>query len=92
MVTTLRTTPSRGHSSWTEDYGLRHCEGYRVVGPRGLVGYVEEVHADELGEVRAIVVAGARRLLVSAPEIGSVDVDRELIRLTHTPQRPPRRR
>ncbi|HJV29162.1 MAG TPA: hypothetical protein VJ645_01460 [Gaiellaceae bacterium] len=47
---------------------------------------MEEVHADELGEVRAIVVAGARRLLVSTREIGSVDVDRELIRLTLTPQ------
>ena len=85
MATTLRKRPSR-RSSWTEDYGLRHCEGYRVMGPRGPAGYVEEVHTDELGEVRAIVVAGARRLLVSAREIGSVDVDRELIRLTHTPQ------
>ncbi len=85
MATVLRKTSAPGHPCWTDDYGLRHCEGYRVVGPRGHVGYVEEVRADELGEIRAIVVAGGRRLLVSAHEIGSVDVDSELIRLTQTP-------
>jgi hypothetical protein len=82
MATTLHETPSRRHSCWTKEYGLLHCEGYRVAGPRGPLGYVEEVRVDELGEVCAIVVAGARRLLVSAREIGSVDVDSELIRLT----------
>jgi hypothetical protein len=86
MATTLHETTSRRHSCWTEEYGLRHCEGYRVAGPRGPVGYVEEVRVDELGVLRAIVVAGARRLLVSAREIDSVDVDSELIRLKHVPR------
>jgi hypothetical protein len=31
------------HGVWTEDYCLRHCQGYRVCGPDGIVGYVEEV-------------------------------------------------
>ena len=85
MATTFHETPSRTHPCWTKEYGLRHCEGYRVAGPGGRVGYVEEVRVDELDEIRAIVVAGARRVLVSASEIGSVDVDSELIRLTHAP-------
>ena len=86
-MATLYEMPSRPHACWTEEYGLRHCEGYRVAGPGGPVGYVEEVRVDELGEIRAIVVAGARRLLVPAGEIGSVDVDSELIRLVHAPRR-----
>ena len=87
MVAATR-SPSRpaGHSCWTQSYGLRHCEGYRVVGPDGRVGYVEEVRFDPFDDLCAIVVGGARRLFVPRTEIESIDVDRELVRLTHQPR------
>lgn len=68
---------------WTAEAGLRHCEGFRVESPTGVVGYVEEVLLDDADEaVRALLVydsAGRRRVPVGA--IAWVDVARELIRL-----------
>jgi hypothetical protein len=87
MVTATRTpSPPAGRSCWTQSYGMRHCEGYRVVGPKGRVGYVEDVRLDPFDDVRAIVVGGARRLFVPRTEIESIDVDSELVRLTHQPR------
>ena len=35
--------PVRDHESWTHEYWLCHCEGYRVETSDGFVGFVEEV-------------------------------------------------
>ncbi len=32
-----------GHSCWSADYLLAHCEGYRVESDQGRLGYVEDV-------------------------------------------------
>lgn len=42
MTATLAHQSGR-HGIWTDDYCLRHCEGYSVRGPEGMVGFVEEV-------------------------------------------------
>lgn len=81
MTTAVEHGRRRRGAWFTTSYGLRHCEGYRVVGPHGLAGYVEEVRLDADGEARAIVVGGRGRRLVEAGRIRSVDVDAELVRL-----------
>jgi sporulation protein YlmC with PRC-barrel domain len=56
-VTTI--LPERIHRQgvWTDDYCLRHCQGYRVCGPDGTVGYVEEVRlSPEDDTVEALLV------------------------------------
>lgn len=42
---------------WTRDYWLGHCEGFRVDGPQGRVGFVETVLGPE-GEPEALLVRG----------------------------------
>lgn len=37
------TDPTQDESCWTEEYLLRHCEGYRVDSLDGHAGYVEEI-------------------------------------------------
>ena len=91
MASAIGTTPARGRSCWTAGYGLRHCEGYRVVGPLGSLGFVEEVSLDDFDDVRAIVVGGTRRVVVPRAAIESVDAESELVRLV-SPTRATRRR
>ena len=43
QVTEFSAELRRRHGIWTDDYCLRHCEGYRVRGHEGTVGIVEEV-------------------------------------------------
>jgi hypothetical protein len=81
MTSLTEKRPVGGHPCWTSGYGARHCEGYRVVGPQGWSGYVEEVRLDDLDAVRAIVVGGNRRLVLPAALIESIDVDSEVVRL-----------
>lgn len=85
MTAAVRHRPRRSSSWFTASYGLRHCEGYRVVGPQGPGGYVEEVRLDGEGQPVAIVVGGRRRRLVPAGQIRSVDDGAELVRLTSAP-------
>lgn len=37
------TDVARNHESWTREFWLCHCEGYRVETSVGFVGFVEEV-------------------------------------------------
>lgn len=74
-----RVTP-RVHGCWTERYTLRHCEGYRVVGPEGPAGYVDEIWTFEDGDVSGLIVeAPAQRLLVATEDIGTIDEAAELV-------------
>jgi hypothetical protein len=73
-------TTHRAHGCWTEGYALRHCEGYRVVGPDGLLGYVDEVWTFEDGDVSALIVASPpRRLLVPSEDVVTIDDGAELL-------------
>jgi hypothetical protein len=81
MASAIGTTPARGRSCWTAGYGLRHCEGYRVVGPHGSLGFVEDVRLDDFDDVCAIVVGGTPRVVVPSAAIKSIDAESELVRL-----------
>jgi hypothetical protein len=71
---------ARAHGCWTERYTLRHCEGYRVVGPDGPAGYVDEIWTFEDGDVSALIVeAPTQRLLVATEDIGTIDEAAELV-------------
>lgn len=66
MATVLEEAQER----WTEEYWLRHCRGFRVEGPDGWLGYVEEVLLDpEEHAPRALVVRGRRVIVVPVGEI-----------------------
>src|SRR5260221_9789273 len=55
---------------WSESYVLRHCTGFRVEGPSGLLGYVEEVVLDAEGNApEALLVRGTRTIEVPASRI-----------------------
>jgi hypothetical protein len=59
------------------DYWLRHCEGFRVDGSEGRLGFVEEVLARTEGPREPILAVragrlGRRRLLISSTEIAFV--------------------
>jgi hypothetical protein len=56
-------------SCWTEEFSLLHCEGFRVEGPDGELGYVEEVLLDAENVPEALVVRGTRRIVIPATEI-----------------------
>jgi hypothetical protein len=54
---------------WTPDYLLRHCEGYRVGGPGGNLGFVAEViETDDSLEFVVESRSGAFRLPADAVE------------------------
>jgi len=55
---------------WTEGYWLRHCTGFRVEGPEGQLGYVDDVLVDSEGSAPiALVVRGEYTTVVSVGEI-----------------------
>ena len=57
QVNQLSAELGRRHGIWTDDYCLRHCEGYRVRGPEGTVGFVEEAWlSPQDGTVEALLV------------------------------------
>ena len=85
MNSTLFEPPVR-RSCWTAMAGLRHCDGFRVVGPRGPVGYVEEVVFDDADDVAGLKVYGrGRRPNVFVRDILWVDVAAEVVRLRRDP-------
>ena len=49
-------TGAAAPSCWTTEYWLRHCDGYRVWGATGPIGYVETVLSTEDGEPHSLVV------------------------------------
>jgi hypothetical protein len=57
------------------DYWLRHCEGYRVDGAEGRIGFVDSIRQDADGASVLAVRAGRlgrRLLLVAASDVASV--------------------
>jgi hypothetical protein len=55
---------------WSEAYVLRHCAGFRVEGPAGHLGYVEEVLLDpEEDAPRALLVRGTTTIVVPLSRI-----------------------
>jgi hypothetical protein len=55
---------------WSEAYVLRHCTGFRVEGPSGHLGYVEEVVLDPEGNApEALLVRGTSTIEVPLSRI-----------------------
>ena len=77
--------PERLHRRgiWTEAYCLRHCEGYRVCGPAGTVGYVEEVWLSPEGDPETLLVRGRHyeRLHVPVGLVEEIDTGAECLRV-----------
>jgi hypothetical protein len=56
--------------SWSKGHWLEHCTGFRVDGPGGHLGYVDEVLLDPDGHApQALVVRGARTTVVPVGEV-----------------------
>jgi hypothetical protein len=62
-----------------ETHGLRHCVGFRVIGPGGPAGYVEDVRTHGDGTVSALVVESRRPKLVFASDVLRVDEAAEIV-------------
>ena len=75
----------RAPSTWSSDYWLRHCEGFRVVGPEGRLGLVEVVLDDEEGNPEELGVVGGlfgtRAAFVRVADVAAIDARAERIRL-----------
>jgi hypothetical protein len=55
---------------WSKGHWLEHCTGFRVDGPDGHLGYVEEVLLAADGHTpQALVVRGARTTVVPVGEV-----------------------
>jgi len=82
-VTARRRVPH--HSSWTREYWIARCEGYRVDSPSRHLGFVEEVVQTPGGEPRALTVrAGYGRdglLVVPIEHVLEIVPDSEHIRV-----------
>ena len=65
---------------WNEAYVLRHCVGFRVEGPGGHLGYVEEVLLDPEGDTpEALLVRGTSTIEVPVSRISRLVPGRELV-------------
>jgi hypothetical protein len=64
---------------WSEAYMLRHCTGFRVEGPAGHLGYVEEVLLDPEGEPEALLVRSASASKIPVSRIRRLVPVRELV-------------
>jgi hypothetical protein len=74
-----------GQHGWTEGHWLRHCTGFRVEGPGGRLGYVDQVLLDPEGSAPvALVVRGRRATVVSVGEIVRFLPTRELVLVGET--------
>ena len=75
----------RAPSTWSSDYWLRHCEGFRVVGPEGRFGIVEVVLEDEEGNPEELGVVGGlfgtRAAFVRLADVAGIDARAERITL-----------
>jgi hypothetical protein len=83
LTTTTPDTAARGPSCWTTDYILRHCETFRVDGPGGRLGYVDEVRLTSTDELEALVVSGG--IVVQAALVEDIDPLAEVIRVRAQP-------
>jgi hypothetical protein len=65
MITTIAVPPTLAASEFDRDYWLGHCEGFRVEGAEGRLGFVESVRTDADGALILAVRAGrfGRRVL-----------------------------
>ena len=69
-VNRLPVVVERVRECWSEAYLLRHCTGFRVEGPAGHLGYVEEVLLDpEEDAPEALVVRGTSAIVVPLRQI-----------------------
>ena len=75
------------HARWSDEYWLRHCEGFRVDCPDRHVGYVEEVRLSlDDGDPEELVVRvgfeGPGMVVVPVAQVALVspEVERVLIR------------
>lgn len=76
------TEVARDHESWSREYWLCHCEGYRVETSDEFVGYVEEVvrspGADEPSVLRVRTgFAGGTLLVIPAELVREIRPDAE---------------
>jgi hypothetical protein len=75
----------RAPSTWSPDYWLRHCEGFRVAAPGGRIGIVEAVLHDEEGNPAELGVVGGlfgtRVAFVRVADIAAIDARAERITL-----------
>lgn len=78
----------RRRTIWTEAYCLRHCEGYRVCGPDGTVGYVEEVRLTPEGDVETLLVRGRdyEKLEVPAELVEDIDPAADCLLIAEVPE------
>jgi hypothetical protein len=78
-------TVERAPSTWSQDYWLRHCEGFRVVAPGGRLGFVEVVLHDEEGNPAELGVVGGlfgtRTAFIRVADIAAIDARAERITL-----------
>jgi hypothetical protein len=74
-----------GHSCWSPEYVLGHCEGFRVETSEGRLGYVDEVvRAPEGGAPLALRVrttgrGGSRHVLVMIEDVLALHAEAESI-------------
>lgn len=75
-------------SCWTKDFCLTHCEGYRVCGPDGTVGYVEEVWLSPEGDVETLLVRGEdyARFEVPAELVEDIDPAADCLLIAEVPE------
>lgn len=75
----------RAPSTWSSDYWLRHCEGFRVVAPGGRLGFVEVVLHGEDGNPAELGVVGGlfgkRVAFIRVADIAAIDARAERITL-----------
>ena len=77
----MRTAPvEERQQCWSEGYWLQHCTGFRVEGPAGRLGYVDQVLLDPEGSAPvALVVRGRCTTVVSIREITGFLPTQELV-------------
>ncbi len=69
-VNRLSLVVNQVRACWSEAYVLRHCTGFRVEGPSGHLGYVEEVVLDAEGNApEALLVRGTSTIEVPLSRI-----------------------
>jgi hypothetical protein len=81
MLAAPTTHPTQGASCWTDEYLLRHCEGYRVDALDVHAGYVEEIVLlpDESTPIGFLVRGGSGLTFVSVHQIRDFSPDAQRI-------------
>jgi len=75
--------------TWSTEYLLTHCEGYRVDTPAGPLGFVERVLFSEENEPQALAVRTGRfqtrLVIVPLNELDEIRPEWEILRLRSIP-------